>query len=167
MDICLNKLCHHCSRYWIAPVCHQTITWANADFLSIEFLEKIQWRIDGYWNNFIQENAFENVTCKISAILFWPQYVTPRMICVDTTAFGHLSHSLLLESELCCNIDLLHSYFYLPTALAFKSVLYYTESTQPFGTYHNILQKVCRILQSNKQILWNYWNKGIHILISP
>ena len=54
----------------------QAIIWANADILLISTLgNKLQWNFNQYTTAFIQENASENVICRIKAILPCPQSV--------------------------------------------------------------------------------------------
>ena len=54
-------LWRHCNECWII------VNW------NLE--NKLQWNIKRNWYIFIQENAFENVVCKMAATLFWPQCV--------------------------------------------------------------------------------------------
>ena len=59
------------------PVCHQAISLTNADFLSTGSLYSNKPHQNFYQNTkpVIQENAFKDVTCRMSAILFKPHYV--------------------------------------------------------------------------------------------
>ena len=74
--ICVSKLTIIGSDNGLSPGRHQAITWTKAVSLLIwplgtnfsEILIEIQ-------NIFVQENAFENVVCEMSAILSQPQCV--------------------------------------------------------------------------------------------
>ena len=58
------------------PACHQTIIWTNADLLSIgPFGSKPRWNFIKNIYIFIQENAFENVLCKMVSNLSCSQSV--------------------------------------------------------------------------------------------
>ena len=62
----------YASANWVIfrsdSVCRRrAITWSNADLLSIE----LQGNLNRNTMIFAQENAFENVICKIAAILYW------------------------------------------------------------------------------------------------
>ena len=48
------------------PVWHQAIIWTNAEFMSINFSENINWNTI----IFFQDNAFENIICKMLVIFF-------------------------------------------------------------------------------------------------
>ena len=54
------------------PVRHQAIIWTNVGML---LNGTFQWNINQNPYNFIKKNAFENVVCKMSAVLFPPQCV--------------------------------------------------------------------------------------------
>ena len=76
--ICVNEISHHCFRYWLvassAPSHYLNQYWllVNSTLRSI-----LQWLFN--WNSIISihDNGFENVVCKMSAIL-------PRPQCVET-----------------------------------------------------------------------------------
>ena len=76
--ICWRR-CHHRIKKWLVVCGRQTITWTNDDKLSIGPL----WRYSVILNHKTQlvldENAFGDVVCKMSAILFRPQYVSKRV----------------------------------------------------------------------------------------
>ena len=54
----------------LSPVQHQSITWANAVFMSNGPLQTIF--SESKTARLVQESAFENVVCKMSDILFMP-----------------------------------------------------------------------------------------------
>ena len=60
--------------YSISDLKHQAITWTNADLLTIKFLgtNLMKFFLSKY-EKFHSENVFENVVCKILAILFRSQ----------------------------------------------------------------------------------------------
>ena len=58
----------------LAPIWCQAITWTNADLLSI-VPPGLQWNFNKIIMINILENAFQNVVCKIAAILSMPQCV--------------------------------------------------------------------------------------------
>ena len=82
--------------YWISigsdngllPGWHPAIISTNADiyliWLQVTYLNEISFEI---WNIFIQENAFENVICKMSAILSQGRWVNMTL---------SMSHSIIL-----------------------------------------------------------------------
>ena len=58
--------------------CFQVITWTNADILSTGPLErKLRWNFNQNTMIISQENALDNVICKISSISLMPQCVNP------------------------------------------------------------------------------------------
>ena len=73
---------HHLFKWCLlAPTRRQAIIWTNAGILLIVIVNltlrsNLQWNVNRNSYIFIQENAFENVVCDISAIFFpRPQYV--------------------------------------------------------------------------------------------
>ena len=70
MHICISKLIIIGSDYGLVQIWHQAIIWTNAGNIVVWSLRnKIQWNVDRNPNIVIQENAFENVICKMAAIL--------------------------------------------------------------------------------------------------
>ena len=57
----------HKAGYWT-----KAITWTNADSLTTGPLRTNFWKVWIKIQTFCQENAFENVVCKMAAILFMP-----------------------------------------------------------------------------------------------
>ena len=72
-----------CGRFWSTLV--QVMAWClmapshylNQCWLIVNWTQglELQWKINQYTRPFILENAFENVICKLVAILFRPQSV--------------------------------------------------------------------------------------------
>ena len=59
----------------LSPDRCQAIIWTNVGILlNGPHRKKLQWNFNRNSYIFIQENAFENVVCKMTAILFRPQY---------------------------------------------------------------------------------------------
>ena len=60
----------------LVPFQHQAITWTNAETLSTVSLgtNKLQWHLDQNITIFKPEEQFENLFCKMAAILFQPLY---------------------------------------------------------------------------------------------
>ena len=58
-----------CSGNGLSHIRHQSFTLTNV-YLTLWSI--FQWNFIRNWNIFIQENAFENVVCKMAAILFQP-----------------------------------------------------------------------------------------------
>ena len=76
MHICVSILTTICSDNVLSPEQHQAIIWTNAGILLIgplgtNFSEIL---IEIFYI-FIQENAFENIVCKMAGILSRPQCV--------------------------------------------------------------------------------------------
>ena len=61
----------------LSPVQYQAIFWPNADLLTIWPTKEQSWIKIKMHVIFIEENEFENVACKMVAILFRPQWVNP------------------------------------------------------------------------------------------
>ena len=58
----------------VSPVWRQAINWTLVELLLIEsFVNNFQWNVNQN-NSFVQEKAFSNVVCKMSMILYQPQY---------------------------------------------------------------------------------------------
>ena len=70
-----HSLWRHCNG--LSPYGHLNITYRNAVLWAIEFVTgiELQWIRIKIQINFFQENAIQNVVCKMSAILSWPQCV--------------------------------------------------------------------------------------------
>ena len=75
--ICVSKLTIIILDNGLSPGRRQSIIWTNAGILLIRPLEKknVQWNLNQNSYIFIQENAFEIVVWKMSAILSRPQCV--------------------------------------------------------------------------------------------
>ena len=78
----LNELSHMASDMFnlnlgdgLSPVLHQAITWTSAGLLSIGPLNNPQWNFKTISDVFVQENALENVVCRVGAILSQPHCV--------------------------------------------------------------------------------------------
>ena len=66
----------------LSPGRHRAIIWTNAGILSTRQTgNKLQWNVNQNSEFFIQENAFEKVVWKMSAILSWPQCVKTNLYC--------------------------------------------------------------------------------------
>ena len=74
--ICVSKLIIIGSDNGLSPGRHQAIIWSNADYYYLTLRYTLQWNFNQNWYIFIQENAFENIVWKMSAILSQPQCVT-------------------------------------------------------------------------------------------
>ena len=96
----------------LSSVHHQEITWTNADYLSTEPY-KFYWNLKNNMYIFIQEVAFENVVCKMSADLFWPQcvhlhfalthwYIDQYINSLRPAVWYHGSWSTLVQIRACC-----------------------------------------------------------------
>ena len=73
---CVGELTIIGSDNGLSPERRQAIIWANAGILLIEPLgTKLQSNLNRNWNIFIQENVFQNVVWKMSAILSRSQCV--------------------------------------------------------------------------------------------
>ena len=59
-----------------------------------------QWNLKKKNRNFIQENTFRNVICKVSTILFWLQYV--NSLWLSDTKWCQRSWSTLAHVMACC-----------------------------------------------------------------
>ena len=81
----------------MSPVWHQAISWTNTDLLSIRPLgtnfSEIQFEIK---KKFINENAFENVICKMATILSRGMSLNGFMAYVATTYLDLLLSCLYL-----------------------------------------------------------------------
>ena len=88
MHSCISKLTINGSDNGLSPGRHQTIHWTNAGILWIRTL----WSLNSYI--FIQENALENVTWKMAAIL-------SRSHCVNM-------HSSILLMDTALGLDISH-----------------------------------------------------------
>ena len=73
--IYLGKLTIIGSDNDLSPDRHQAITWTNGGIMLIGPSGKISIKFNQNATTFIQENAFENVIWKITAILSRPQYI--------------------------------------------------------------------------------------------
>ena len=69
MHICVDKTTIIGSDNGLSPARRQAIIWANAGIMLIQSIGT------NFNEIFIQENAFENIVCKMAAILSRPQYV--------------------------------------------------------------------------------------------
>ena len=74
--ICVSKLTIIDSDDGLSPGRRQAIIWTSAGILFIWIRNKLQWTITRNSYIFMQENAFENVLCQMSAILSRPQCAT-------------------------------------------------------------------------------------------
>ena len=87
-QICISKLSIIGSDNVLLPGRRQAIIWTNAAILLIETLRTIFSEI---WNEihaiFIQENAFENVVCKMAVISYRPP-CHPRSVNIGPGKFG-------------------------------------------------------------------------------
>ena len=83
---CVSRLGHRWFRKWLvacsAPSHYLNQCWFN---VNCNLANKIQWNLKQNSRIFIQENAFENVVCKIAAILCRSQYVK-KLICSNVPA---------------------------------------------------------------------------------
>ena len=67
--LCIHKFTIIGSDNGLAPSRRQVIIWTNASHIAKSTLmKKLQWNINQNSYIFIQENAFENVICNMSAI---------------------------------------------------------------------------------------------------
>ena len=73
--ICVSRLTIIGSDNGLTPGRRRAIILTNAGILLIRTLGTLQWNLSPNSYIFIQENAFENVVWKMSAILSRPQYV--------------------------------------------------------------------------------------------
>ena len=77
--ICVSNLTTIGSVNGLSPGRRQVITWTNAGILLMGPLGTLQWHFNRNCNIFIQENAFESIVCKMTAILSRPQCVNTVM----------------------------------------------------------------------------------------
>ena len=81
----------------------QAITWTNSRFIiNWTLRNKLQWSFSGKSNFFIQENAFENVACEMSAILSRGRWVKKTCLTLEviTALTGGLAPSSLGHQHL-------------------------------------------------------------------
>ena len=64
---------------WVKQICSTTSHYLNQCSLIVNgtFMNKLQWNLLRKAKLFIQENSFENVVCKMTAILLKPHHVKP------------------------------------------------------------------------------------------
>ena len=83
--ICVIKLIHHWFRQWFiawpAPSHYLNQCWNIVNWI---LGNKFQWNFHQNTTIFIQENAFENVVCKMASISCWPQ----RVKCDESLAWS-------------------------------------------------------------------------------
>ena len=89
----VTDLCHHWFRWWLAA-CLAAIHDLNQCWVIVNwtFRNKFQWHFNQNFKFFIEENAFENVVCKMAAIFARPQSV--NMEYLMDTKYGILVISL-------------------------------------------------------------------------
>ena len=100
MHICISKLTIISSDNGLAPGRHQALCvnqWCNIVNWSLG--NKLQWNLDGNLYIFIQENAFENVVWKMSAILSWPQCVKDQVPIDEIHRLERLDYTLHNRDE--------------------------------------------------------------------
>ena len=79
----------------LSPGRRQSIIWTSAGILLVWTLRtKLMWNSNRNSYIFIQENAFENIVCEMSAILSRPQYVNV-LILSDAYTFQWTASSML------------------------------------------------------------------------
>ena len=85
--VCIHELGHHCLQELLVACSKWKpfIIWPNADLSSVRPLGIKIWKI------FFQENAFENVMCKMAAILFRPQFINALFVDCMLSSEGHPS----------------------------------------------------------------------------
>ena len=105
----------------LSPGRRQAIIWNNAGILLIwSYRDKLQWNIKRNSYIFIQQNAFENVACKMALYLgldvlnFGDTYITtqtiPLKICIWKTRLQNGSLFVVKAP----NVDTWHSTMYVP-----------------------------------------------------
>ena len=116
MACCLRTPRHYLEQYWLI------VSWTLRG--------KHQWILDQNKMIFIQENAFRNIVCKISAVLFRPQ-------CVDKVYNDRMSCQCFVEKMMIsmawCKTavtPLLMHWSYCSLA---QSLWYITPSNNPYG----------------------------------
>ena len=73
---CVGKLGHHCFRWWFVA-CTAPSHYLNTGLLLIRLvwrMNEFQWNFNRNLSIVIEENAFENVVCKMLSVLSRPQY---------------------------------------------------------------------------------------------
>ena len=81
MHICVSKLTIMGSDNGLSSDQHQAIIWTNAEIsLFGPLRKKLQWNLNRNSYIFIQEIAFENIVCKMVAILSQPQCIDIEII---------------------------------------------------------------------------------------
>ena len=118
--ICVCKLTIIGSHDRLLPWRRQAIVWANAGISLIEplgtnFSEILNWKI------FIQESAFENVVCKMSAILSRPQcvkYVSVELLMIVTISDVLVHHITSFKTDSNITQNLATLYVLRPTKIA-------------------------------------------------
>ena len=91
MRICVSKISHHWFRQGLGA-CLAPSYYLNQCWLIVSWSlgNDIQWNFNQKFNIFIPENVFENVICKMMAILSRPQ-------CVDDINYSFVFYTILLH----------------------------------------------------------------------
>ena len=144
-----SLIIHSYDGLW--PVWCQAI-WTNADiFVNWIFRNKLQWTFNQRMIHFIQENAFENVVCNMSAILYGPQGVEVQ------TYWGHYSYhqlfillrSIFVHGTVCFK----HGFQSKCVILQKLCYLIVCPSFKRFGDLGNDLKKSCKLSWSRDKWL--------------
>ena len=94
MHICVSNLITTGSVNGLLPGRHQDITLTNAGiFYNWTLRNKIQWNFNRNSNIFIEENAFENIFCEMTAILSRPQCVNTGECHYNMVQYGIILHT--------------------------------------------------------------------------
>ena len=76
--ICVGELGQHWFRQWLVACSAPSHYW-NQCWLIVNWTlwNKLLWNLNRNTKPFIHENAFENVVCKMAAILSWGRWIKP------------------------------------------------------------------------------------------
>ena len=113
--ICISELGQHWFRYWLVA-CSVPSHYLNQNWLIVNWTlrNKLQWNSNQNTKLFIHENAFENVVCKMAAILsrgeeltHWPpgrydrifRSMIFKLIVQDSTLGTHIRIQQNLSNE--------------------------------------------------------------------
>ena len=83
---CVTEVSHHCFRQWLVA-CSAPSHYLNQCWLIVYWIlsSKFQWNSNRNSNIFIEENMYENIVCKMVAILSRPQCVNKGCIILSSS----------------------------------------------------------------------------------
>ena len=150
MSYTIRDLDRHWCWQWLLACSvpsHYLIQWWR--IASGTHRSNFQWNLDEDVINFIQENVFENVICKLSTILFWPpcingcgdylhlhiplKYVHSSMLCF---CFGSI---IVLEEH----VQIIYPYFSGLPHYNWDLLQKYHKAPVPYPTIHHFVTEMC------------------------